>query len=50
MGGPAAAGDHSRLVWLTDVLPHAMADAVRARVERGILEIKQILESAEPEI
>jgi uncharacterized protein YndB with AHSA1/START domain len=42
-------GDHSRLVWLTDVLPHAMAEAVRARVERGIIEIKQILESAEPD-
>jgi uncharacterized protein YndB with AHSA1/START domain len=40
-------GDRSRLVWLTDVLPHAMADAVQARVERGIIEIKQILESAE---
>jgi polyketide cyclase/dehydrase/lipid transport protein len=40
-------GDHSRLVWLTDVLPHAMADAVRPRVERGIIEIKQVLESTE---
>jgi uncharacterized protein YndB with AHSA1/START domain len=40
-------GDHSRLVWLTDLLPHAMADAVAARVERGIVEIKQVLESAE---
>jgi hypothetical protein len=40
-------GDHSRLVWLTDVLPHDMVDAVRARVERGIVEIKQILESTE---
>lgn len=37
-------GDHSRVVWLTDVLPHAMAGAVRARVERGIVEMKQILE------
>ena len=37
---------HSRLVWTTDVLPHAMAGAVRARVERGILEIRQTLESA----
>jgi uncharacterized protein YndB with AHSA1/START domain len=37
----------SRLVWLTDVLPHAMAGAVRARVERGIIEIKQALESTE---
>jgi uncharacterized protein YndB with AHSA1/START domain len=39
-----ADGDHSRLVWLTDVLPHAMADPVRARVERGIAEMKAILE------
>jgi uncharacterized protein YndB with AHSA1/START domain len=38
-------GDHSRLVWVTDVLPHAMADAVRARVERGIVEIRQVLEA-----
>ena len=42
-------GDHSRLVWLADVLPHAMAAAVRARLERGIVEIKQVLESAEAE-
>ena len=40
-------GDRSRLVWLTDVLPHAMAAAVHARVERGIVEIRQILESTE---
>jgi uncharacterized protein YndB with AHSA1/START domain len=37
----------SRLVWLTDVLPHAMAASVRARTERGILEIKNVIESAE---
>lgn len=37
--------DRSRLVWLTDVLPHAMADVVRGRVERGIQEMKEILES-----
>jgi uncharacterized protein YndB with AHSA1/START domain len=42
-------GDHSRLVWLTDVLPHTMADAVRARVERGIEEMKEVLERNEPE-
>ncbi|MFG1677403.1 SRPBCC family protein [Micromonospora sp. NPDC049282] len=40
-------GDRSRLVWLTDVLPHGMADAVRARVERGIVEMKAALESDE---
>lgn len=38
-------GDHCRLVWLTDVLPHSMAVPVRARVERGILEMKQVLEA-----
>ncbi|GIE36902.1 hypothetical protein Ait01nite_099470 [Actinoplanes italicus] len=39
----------SRLVWLTDVLPHAMAPAVRARTERGIVEIKNVIEgSPEP--
>ncbi|RKN16588.1 SRPBCC family protein [Micromonospora musae] len=42
-------GDHSRLVWLTDVLPHAMADAVRARVERGIEEMRDVLELNESE-
>ncbi|MCZ7438106.1 SRPBCC family protein [Micromonospora sp. WMMC241] len=42
-------GDRSRLVWLTDVLPHAMADAVRARVERGIVEMKATLERTEAE-
>jgi uncharacterized protein YndB with AHSA1/START domain len=41
------AGDRSRLVWLTDVLPHTLAAAVRARVERGIVEIRQNLESAD---
>jgi len=37
-------GAQSRLVWLTDVLPHALAAAVRARVERGIVEMKETLE------
>ena len=41
-------GEHARLVWTTDVLPHDMAGAVRARVERGIVEIKQTLEGAGP--
>ena len=40
-------GEHSRLVWITDLLPHTMAAAVRARVERGIVEIKQLLEAAD---
>jgi len=38
-------GDRSRLVWVTDVLPHAMADAVRARTERGILEMRNVIEA-----
>jgi hypothetical protein len=42
-------GDRSRLVWLTDVLPHAMADAVRARVKRGIEEMREVLELNESE-
>jgi uncharacterized protein YndB with AHSA1/START domain len=37
----------ARLVWLTDVLPHAMAGAVKARVERGIVELKEVLERDE---
>ncbi|MBL7261153.1 SRPBCC family protein [Paractinoplanes lichenicola] len=37
-------GERARLVWLTDVLPHAMAPAVRARTERGIVEIRAALE------
>lgn len=36
----------SRLVWTTDVLPHAMAGPVRARTERGIIEIMQVIEAA----
>ncbi|RSM58233.1 MxaD family protein [Actinoplanes sp. ATCC 53533] len=40
-----AEGDRARLVWLTDVLPHDQAGAVRARVERGIVEIKQAIEA-----
>jgi hypothetical protein len=42
-------GNRSRLVWLTDVLPHAMAPAVQARVSRGIVEIKRTLESTDTE-
>ncbi len=37
-------GKRSRLVWLTDVLPHAMAEVVQGRVERGIQEIKEVVE------
>ncbi|WP_426512055.1 SRPBCC family protein [Dactylosporangium sp. McL0621] len=38
-GGAAA-----RLVWTTDVLPHDREPAVRARVERGIEEMRVVLE------
>ncbi|MER7283676.1 SRPBCC family protein [Dactylosporangium sp. NPDC000244] len=37
-------GDRSRLVWTTDVLPHDREPAVRARVERGIEEMRAVLE------
>ena len=36
----------TEIVWTTDVLPHALAPAVRARVERGIVEMKATLEAA----
>jgi len=26
---------HSRLVWITDALPHTLAEEIRMRVERG---------------
>lgn len=35
-----------RLVWVTDVLPHTAEPQVRARVERGIVEMKDVLEAA----
>ncbi|GIF25641.1 hypothetical protein Ate02nite_83710 [Paractinoplanes tereljensis] len=38
-------GDGSRLVWVTDVLPHSMAPGVLARTERGIAEMRQVLEA-----
>jgi hypothetical protein len=38
-------GERSRLVWITDVMPDTVAGAVRARVERGVVEMKQVLES-----
>lgn len=40
-----ADGSGSRLVWTTDLLPDAVAGAVRARVERGIEEIRRTLEN-----
>ncbi|GAA4262833.1 SRPBCC family protein [Dactylosporangium darangshiense] len=38
-------GGRSRLVWTTDVLPHDRETAVRARVSRGIEEMRATLES-----
>lgn len=34
----------SRLVWITDLLPDALAPAARARVEQGARDIKRTLE------
>jgi hypothetical protein len=42
----ADGGGHSRLVWITDILPHALAPEVRARVERGASVMKQTIEAA----
>ncbi len=39
-------GEGSRLVWITDVLPHSVAPDVRARVERGAQDMKETLEAA----
>lgn len=36
--------DRSRLVWITDVLPDALAGEIRARVERGAADMKRTLE------
>jgi Polyketide cyclase / dehydrase and lipid transport len=38
----------SRLVWITDVLPHDRADDVRARCSRAVVEMKETLEAASP--
>jgi hypothetical protein len=35
---------HSRLVWITDVLPSSLAGLLHARTEQGIAEMKQALE------
>jgi carbon monoxide dehydrogenase subunit G len=40
-------GDRAgRLIWTTDVLPHALAAKIRIRVERGAVEMKQAIEAA----
>ncbi len=38
--------DRSRLVWITDALPHERAPDIRLRVERGAEVMKQTLEAA----
>ena len=40
-----ADGRGSRLVWITNVLPHALEPQVRARVERGVVEMKRGIEN-----
>jgi hypothetical protein len=42
----AEGADGSRLVWITDVLPHTLAAEIRARVERGAADMKRTLEAA----
>jgi hypothetical protein len=37
---------HSRLVWITDVLPSSLAGEIRARTVRGAEEMKNVLERA----
>ena len=36
----------SRLIWITDVLPHALANVIRVRMERGIQDMKEAIEAA----
>jgi hypothetical protein len=38
----------SRLIWTTDVLPHALAARVRIIMERGGIEMKEAIEAAAP--
>ena len=42
-------GEGSRLVWITDVLPHDRENEVRARVERAIVEMRTALEGTRPD-
>ena len=42
-----ADGEHrSRLVWITDALPHGRAVEIRVRVERGATVMKETIEAA----
>ncbi|MEV5574140.1 SRPBCC family protein [Spirillospora sp. NPDC052269] len=38
--------DAARLVWITDVLPHALAPEIRVRTERGAVEMKRAIEAS----
>jgi len=35
---------HSRLVWITDVLPHEFATEIQLRIERGAIVMKETIE------
>lgn len=39
-------GDSSRLVWITDILPHTFEAAVRTRAEQAVVEMKAVIEAA----
>jgi uncharacterized protein YndB with AHSA1/START domain len=38
----------TRLIWTTDVLPHALAARIRIVMERGAIEMKEAIEAAAP--
>jgi hypothetical protein len=38
----------SRLIWTTDVLPHALAARIRIIMERGSIEMKEAIKAAAP--
>ncbi len=38
----------SRLIWTTDILPHALAARIRIIMERGAIEMKEAIEAAAP--
>src|SRR4051812_47028164 len=39
-----ADGDHSRFVWIADLLPHEMAPAIATMIEHGLAAIQRALE------
>jgi carbon monoxide dehydrogenase subunit G len=42
----AEGADRSRVVWIADLLPHAMAPAIAAMIEQGLMAMKRTLEQA----